>query len=265
MNINSVSVLVIDDSQTLRSIFKNMLKHIGVRDILEAESGVDAFEILMSHNPDLIITDINMEPMNGIEFVKKMRGIEKYKNIPVIMISTEANEKNIMLAKELDVKRFISKPFSQQDLDSAIKGVMTLGGNIEDLPVDKGLEDKRILVVDDSPVILKVVEKILNNIGIANVFFAKSGREAWGEITKVNPDLILSDVHMNDVNGLELLKLIRGSKDKNISSLSFVLMSSDENISQMDEVNIYRPSAILQKPYKTSDLRECLKSVGFLN
>lgn len=96
MNLTDLSVLIVDDSQTLRSIFRSMLNASGVLDVVEAENGVDALEVLTHHNPDIIVTDINMKPMDGLTFVEKIRQMSRYQDKPVIMVSSEANEKKKM-------------------------------------------------------------------------------------------------------------------------------------------------------------------------
>lgn len=264
MKIENISILIVDDSQTLRSIFRRMLINIGFRDVLEASSGVDALAILMSHKPDIIITDINMEPMNGLVFISKIRSMEKYKAIPIILISTDANEKNLLKAKDLGVKRFLSKPFSQKQLQDSISYLVSSVLKAPKAVVSEVSHGGKVLIVDDSQVIIGIVQKILSNIGFKDVHSAKSGNAAWTKILEISPNLILSDVHMKDGSGVDLLKMIRSSKEKKISEIKIILMSSDLDIKNTDEVKLFKPSAVLEKPYKMEDLKECLVSIGFL-
>lgn len=262
IDFDNTSILVVEDSQTLRSIFRRMLIGIGFSHVIEAKNGVDALSIFVSHVPDLIITDINMEPMDGISFVSKMRSIEKYKNIPVIMVSTDATQKNIEKAIELGVKGFISKPFSQnklqENIHAAIAPKSDNSGN-----VNKQNKEK-ILIVDDSNVILSVVEKILLRIGFTEIYKSNSGSAAWTNILKNKPSVVITDVYMKNGSGIDLLKKIRESRDSRISSMKIILMSSDPSISEFDEVRFFKPSYVLEKPYKAIDLRNCFLNIGVL-
>lgn len=262
MNLADLSVLIVDDSQTLRSIFRSMLNASGVLDVVEAENGVDALEVLTHHNPDIIVTDINMKPMDGLTFVAKIRQMSRYRDKPVIMVSSEANEKNILRANELGVKRFLSKPFVQKDLETAIYGSVEITRS-EARDTSGAASGKSVLIVDDSAPILKVVTKIVNNLGFLNVLSARSGVDALKMAVDHQPDLILSDVHMGVLSGIQLLEYIRRLESTAVSEVPFILMSSDEAVKEQAEVKKFRASGVLMKPYKSPDLQACLEAIEF--
>ncbi len=122
-----MKIITIDDSSTMRRIIKNTLKRIGYGDeILEAENGKEALEILENNDVDLIITDWNMPVMDGLTFVKKIRANKKFDDVPIIMVTTEAAKEDIITALKAGVNNYIVKPFTPQVLKEKIETVMGL-------------------------------------------------------------------------------------------------------------------------------------------
>ncbi|WP_022669911.1 response regulator [Hippea alviniae] len=122
-----MKIITIDDSSTMRRIIKNTLKRIGYGDeILEAENGKEALEILENNPVDLIITDWNMPVMDGLTFVKKIRSDSKYDDVPIIMVTTEAAKEDIITALKAGVNNYIVKPFTPQVLKEKIEQVLGL-------------------------------------------------------------------------------------------------------------------------------------------
>lgn len=104
--------LIIDDSMVIRNIHKNALKenHISDEDILEADNGVAAMEIAEKENIGLFLVDWNMPGINGLDFIKKLRGMQKYAETPVIMVTSEAAKYNVMEAIDAGATNYIVKP-----------------------------------------------------------------------------------------------------------------------------------------------------------
>jgi len=120
------SVLVVDDSSTTRSLITSMLEDIGGIDVFEASSGFEALKILPRRPFDLVVTDINMPDINGFELVSFVKNNEKYKNIPVIFISTERNEGEINKGMSLGAFAYITKPFNTEEFHGIVKKALSL-------------------------------------------------------------------------------------------------------------------------------------------
>ncbi|WP_104697724.1 MULTISPECIES: chemotaxis response regulator CheY [unclassified Helicobacter] len=120
-------LLVVDDSSTMRRIIKNTLQRLGYEDILEAENGVEAWDIL-NNNGDIsvLITDWNMPEMNGLELVKKTRSDSRYEDIPIIMVTTEGGKIEVITALKAGVNNYIVKPFTPQVLKEKLEAVLGL-------------------------------------------------------------------------------------------------------------------------------------------
>lgn len=109
-------VLVVDDSSTMRRIITNTLKEIGLKNLVTADDGDQAWSQLQKDNVDLILSDHKMPNMSGEEFLKLVRGSEEYKDVPFIMITAESFQENVMAAVKLGVSNYIVKPFSAKQL-----------------------------------------------------------------------------------------------------------------------------------------------------
>lgn len=120
-----MKILVVDDSSTMRRIINNTLQRLGYVDILEADHGLEAWDIL-DQNSDIgvLITDWNMPEMNGLELVKKTRSDSRFVDIPIIMITTEGGKAEVITAIKAGVNNYIVKPFTPQVLKEKLEVVL---------------------------------------------------------------------------------------------------------------------------------------------
>lgn len=121
----ALKILVVDDSSTMRRIIINTLKKIGHDDIVEAGDGLEAQNKLTDH-PDvsLALVDWNMPNMNGFEFLESTKSNETYKHIPIIMVTTEAEKKNVVMAIKAGAANYVIKPFTEDILKEKLKAVV---------------------------------------------------------------------------------------------------------------------------------------------
>lgn len=118
-------MLIVDDSSTMRRIIKNTLQRLGYEDILEAEHGLQAWEILDSIDGiKVLITDWNMPEMNGLDLVKKVRADGRFSDIPIIMVTTEGGKAEVITALKAGVNNYIVKPFTPQVLKEKLEVVL---------------------------------------------------------------------------------------------------------------------------------------------
>lgn len=126
MSVNKdMNILIVDDYNTMLRIIKNLLKQLGFNNVDEAVNGEDAFEKVQQKNYGLIISDWNMEPMTGLDLLKKIRSSnDNYKNTPFIMITAESKTENVVAAKQAGVNNYIVKPFNAETLKSKMTSVL---------------------------------------------------------------------------------------------------------------------------------------------
>ncbi len=122
MNMN---ILIVDDYTTMLRIIKNLLKQLGFNNVDEATDGSMALEKVKKKSYGLIISDWNMEPMTGIDFLKEVRAAnESYKDTPFIMITAESKTENVIAAKQAGVNNYIVKPFNAETLKTKMSSVL---------------------------------------------------------------------------------------------------------------------------------------------
>jgi len=117
-----IKVLFVEDSPTMRRIIMNSLKGIGFEQIIEAENGEDAMSKI-EDDIGLVLTDWNMPEMNGKELVEKLRTDAKFKEVPIVMITTRGMQDDVMDAIKSGVNGYIIKPFTPEVLEKKIKEV----------------------------------------------------------------------------------------------------------------------------------------------
>ena len=120
------SIITVDDSSTMRRIIKNTLQKLGFETILEAGNGVEALEVMYKNKVDMIVTDWNMPEMDGLTFVKAVRAKDEYKDLPILMITTEAAKEDILTALRSGVNNYVVKPFTPETLQEKVFKLLDL-------------------------------------------------------------------------------------------------------------------------------------------
>lgn len=113
-------VLVVDDFSTMRRIVKNILRQIGFTNIVEADDGTTAWDVLNKDKVDFIVSDWNMPQMAGIDLLRKVRASEEFAKIPFLMVTAEAQQENIIEAVQAKVSNYIVKPFTAEIMKQKI-------------------------------------------------------------------------------------------------------------------------------------------------
>lgn len=121
----NLRVLVLEDEAFIRRIICRLLRQIGFRLIDEAENGIDGLREVMRVRPNLILCDIHMEPMDGITFLRKLRGLGSgpLTQVPVIFLTADKQRDTVVSAKELQVDGYLAKPVSLKTLKDRIDHV----------------------------------------------------------------------------------------------------------------------------------------------
>ena len=104
-------ILVVDDFSTMRRIVKNILKQLGYNNVSEADDGTTALAKLKTEPVDFVVTDWNMPKMSGLDLLKEIKSDDDLKDIPVLMVTAEALQENIVAAIKAGVSNYVIKPF----------------------------------------------------------------------------------------------------------------------------------------------------------
>jgi two-component system chemotaxis response regulator CheY len=119
---SEVRALIVDDSSVMRKIVERSLRQAGIEPLVvfEAGSGIEGLEILKSKTVDLILSDINMPSMDGLEFVRQLRFQKLAPEVPVVMITTESSEEHVKQAIQAGAKGYIRKPFTADQVKQRV-------------------------------------------------------------------------------------------------------------------------------------------------
>jgi two-component system chemotaxis response regulator CheY len=123
-----IRALIVDDSSVMRKIVERSLRQAGVHltKVLEAGNGAEALAILQESQVDLILCDINMPIMDGLEFVKQLAGISNATGVPVVMITTEGSESHVVQALSCGARGYIRKPFTTDQVKEHVLPVLAV-------------------------------------------------------------------------------------------------------------------------------------------
>lgn len=125
-NLSRLNFLIVDDNKHMRALVKSILHALGVKNVLEASDGADAFKELRHFPADVIICDWNMAPLDGLDFVRMVRTGSDSPNpfVPIIMLTGHTEMNRVMEARDCGVHEFLAKPISAKKLYSRIRSII---------------------------------------------------------------------------------------------------------------------------------------------
>lgn len=119
-----MQILIVDDYKTMLRIVRSLLEQLGFRNIDEATDGKTAFDMIGARQYGLVISDWNMQPVTGLDLLKRVRANPPTAKLPFIMVTAEARTENVVAARQAGVNNYIIKPFTQAVLKQKISAVL---------------------------------------------------------------------------------------------------------------------------------------------
>ena len=214
---NIKRVLIVDDNNNNRKILKRMLELKNI-EVVESDSGIKALLLIMN-NPDfdVIIMDYHMPVMDGIETIRKIRGIEPSddKQSPFIILYSSSDDASLQSAcDELEIENRLVKPIRMNHMYQVLstlkqsEKLKTVAANNSFKEINTN--ELKILVVEDNAINLLLTKTYLKDIiPQALVIDAKDGNEAISQYEKEKPDIIFMDIQMPELNGIQATERIR--------------------------------------------------------
>lgn len=245
---NGKNILVVDDDSMSLKLAQFILTQNSFS-VQTASSGEACIEILKSAGSvDLVLLDIEMPGMNGVETLEKIREDSAIAGTKVIFLTACEFSRYAAEAERLNVSAFISKPLYSVEIMERVKSVLQSGA---------AASREKILVVDDDPMTLKFTQHMLGKA--YDVECASSYKEAFVCLANELPSLILLDFMMPGMNGLELLAEIR--KIKGCADLPVVFLTGEND--RETEIQVFRAGALdyIQKPIVAEVVHERIKRI----
>lgn len=215
-------VLVIDDQPANVKIIAKRLSVSGY-EVLTATNGMDGIRLARESAPDVILLDIMMPEMDGYEVIKRLKQEPETSGVSIVLLTSLDGTEDKVRGLDAGADDFLTKPVNQIELVARIRSLTKLkrlheeirkaGDLTPPLPEDDGkgkTEDKKsIFIVEDDEMMLAQFKRILDNTGEYRTLTAKNASDALDILNKTIPDLILLDIMLPDMNGIELLKKIK--------------------------------------------------------
>lgn len=246
-----LKVLTVDDSKTVRIIVKKSFKGFDC-EITEAQNGVEGLAMAAKVNPDIILLDITMPVMDGVEMLTKLKSDPNLKSIPVIMLTAEAGRENVMKIAKIGVRDYIVKPFKENVLVDKVSRVVDLRPAGEAAPVQKKIDDPiDILVLEDKPAIIEQIKQ-----GFSHTPWSVNGVGSTGEAIdfcqKKIPDCIIISLSLPEDAAITLFRIIRSNaKTKYIPLFGLSVKTAIEEQHRAQQAGF---STIIHKPIDFEEL-----------
>ena len=278
----SPKILSVDDSKAVRKLLARMFGSFDC-ELCEAANGEEGLAVAAREIPDLIILDYNMPVMDGVSMLRKLRENANLRRTPVIMLTAESSAENIATVARLGVCDYVTKPFDEELLlAKAARAVPLVARPTHDAKPEpqpkrpgntqrkvsseksevatelvassaSALHKASVLVVDDSSTMRMSLIRALNGLGFANITEAKNGRQALELVLKGSFDLMLLDMEMPELNGMEVLLALKN--DPQLRGLPVIVISGADQIENAVKCIEAGAEDYLPKPFNSTLLR----------
>ncbi len=282
----SPKILSVDDSKAVRKLLARMFRPFDC-ELCEAANGEEGLAVAAREMPDLIILDYNMPVMDGVSMLRRMRENTDLRRTPVIMLTAELSAENIAIVARLGVRDYVTKPFSEELLlAKAARAVPLVARPTQDgkpdpqsetasdaqgpvsseksqsatelakktpEPSASALQRASVLVVDDSSTMRMSLIRALNELGFDNIKEAKNGRQALELVLKEFFDLMLLDMEMPEMNGMEVLLALKNNPQ--LGGLPVIVISAADQIENAVKCIGAGAEDYLPKPFNPTLLR----------
>jgi len=274
LNLSDKTILIADSQPAYRSMLANLLENIGCNH-LEASDGQNALSMIKdslntNQSIDLVLIDMHLSKIDGIKLGKMIKSDPTICHIPMVMITFVGQRGDTSMLQEIGFSAYLSKPVKQSLLHKSLQKIFN-----DKLTYKKGKEtpniitkfsiseeekkQSHILLVEDSEMNRRLAVVYLKKMGY-KVETASDGEEGLSKLKQGKFDLVLMDIQMPVLNGLETTKIVRSNKDPDIDhkvpiiALTANAMSQDRQICLNAGMNDY-----LAKPFKPEDLQAILE------
>jgi len=246
-----LKILSVDDSKAVRIIIKKAFTNFDV-DIVEAANGVEGLAVASKETPNLILLDVTMPVMDGVEMLTKLKADPMLKAIPVIMLTAEAGRENVMKIAKIGIRDYIVKPFKEDVLIEKAGRIIDLRPLGEAATKKRNLSDVvKIVVVEDKPTIVEQIKQ-----GLGHTSWQITGTASTGETIdlcqKDIPDLIMISLSLPDEAAPTLYRLLRSNmKTKYIPIFGMAVKNATEEQQQAQQLGF---TSLVTKPFDFSEV-----------
>ena len=244
-------ILTVDDSKTVRIIVRNAFKGYDC-EIIEAGNGVEGLALAAKEMPDIILLDVIMPVMDGVEMLTKLKSAPALNAIPVVMLTAEGGRDHLLKLAKIGVRDYLVKPFKKDVLIERVGCIIDLKP-LSDAPtkIKSILDSAEILVVSDKPVIIQQIQEGLKHTPW-NVHGVAAQGEAIDFCTRTPPDVIVVSLSLPEESAFKLFRLVRTNVNSKYTPV-FALVVKTE-VQQQQQAQTLGFSAIITLPIDLAEL-----------
>lgn len=276
---NQHRALIVEDSEPMVRLIAGLLKSVRGLQVEFAHDGIAALKRLKQSRFDLILTDLEMPILSGVQFIAKLRNDPTYRNTPIIVVSAEGSDRQQSEARNAGATEFLQKPLQGGKLIEVVRRVLEMDADAATAPTttpgraplprifkDTAMSrpsaptaqaDTRtkILVCDDDPTLQRLMSSFVAKSLRAEVKSAKDGFDALKLLDEYEPDLLILDMMMPRVSGAQVLDELARRRERGLATPRVLVYSA------MDlRRDVLRKGAhgFLQKPGNIEQIREAI-------
>jgi two-component system cell cycle response regulator len=244
-------ILTVDDSKTVRIIVRKAFKNYDC-EILEAGNGVEGLAVAAKESPDLILLDVTMPVMDGVEMLTRVKSHPQLKAIPVIMLTAEGGRANVLRIAKIGVRDYLVKPFREEVLLEKVGRIIDLNPLTDQpIPAKSIFDPADLLVVEDKPAIITQIEAGLKDTPW-RVHGASTQGEALDFCATTPPDLILISLSLPEAAAFSLFRVLRASVKSKYTPIFALAVKTETG--QQQQAQTLGFSALITKPIDMAEL-----------
>jgi two-component system, chemotaxis family, chemotaxis protein CheY len=267
-----MTILLVTNDAAWRNHTRNTLSSEGLNIVVES-NGRDGLKTLKMQGANLVVTDLKMPALDGVEFYKESRKIHKINRTPFIFVSPNIDAQSILLVQGLTNCTLFDRHNSTTELSKIIRQLLEFGNAPLPVPVSPPGDEPqpqstpaapirdhfsaRLLMVDDDDTFRAILRDTLEDEGYNNITPASDGDEAIELLRKSPFDLILLDIYMPTVSGFEVLKFVR----ENMPETRVIMITAYKDLKIAVEAKKLGAADFVAKPFIRSDLMETIKRI----
>lgn len=256
ISLSDLSVLLVEPSNMQSKAMDRLLRKRGIVDIEPVKTGHDAFEIIQSRAPDLVISSFYLDDMTGSDLVRAMRREEALARVPFMLVSSETRFEPLDPIRQAGVVSLISKLDIEANLDDALSATLDYLQPQELSLSAIDVEDVQLALIDDSRMARNHMRRTLEDLGFEKIHECQDGVQAQSLISEQNLDIVITDLHMPQMDGAELSQWIRNQSNQ--PELPIIAVTSDTDADQLARVIACGANQACTKPFDVNHLRALL-------
>jgi len=260
LQLSELMVALVEPSSTQRRIINSYLNELGITHIETIAIDGSPIEQIQRIKPDLVISALYLSnELTGTALVHQMRENSTLTDTAFMLVSSETRFRYLDPIRQAGVIAILPKPFSINELKIALNSTLEYVDPNEVKLTNYEPENLQVLIVDDSAMARKHIQRVLKNMGLQNFTEATDGAEGIRMINEHYFDLVVTDYNMPNMDGGELVDQIRSNSEQ--SGIPILMVTSESNENRLAAVQQSGVSAICDKPFEPATVKQLLEQL----